>query len=396
LQASKTDYDIISTYLWRVNQLPVIGILGGGQLGRMLIQAAINYNLEIHTLDPDPKAPAAGISSGFNCGDFNDYQSVIDFGSDKDLITVEIEHVNTRALYELEQKGKMVFPQPRVLEMIQDKGLQKQFFEKHGIPSAPFRLIEKSSDFNAVPDDFFPCFQKLRKSGYDGKGVQHLRSAQDLEKAFDAPSVIEKAIDIDREISVIVAANGKGEIKAFPLVDMVFHPEANLVEFLSSPSALDDKLQREATDLALRIAQLTGIRGLLAVEMFADKYGQILVNELAPRPHNSGHQSIEGNCVSQFEQHLRAILGWPLGNTAVIQPSVMLNLLGEPGFEGPAVYSGLEEIIAVSGVYVHLYGKKFTRPYRKMGHITVTGDSVAEAMEKAQKVKNTIRVISAS
>jgi 5-(carboxyamino)imidazole ribonucleotide synthase len=377
-------------------RLPVIGILGGGQLGRMLIQAGINYNLEIHTLDPDPKAPASSISSGFTCGNFNDYQTVIDFGRDKDLITVEIEHVNTKALRELEGQGKQVFPQASVLEMIQDKGLQKQFFERYGIPTAPFIMAENDDERNSVPEEFFPCFQKLRKSGYDGKGVQYIRTRADLEKAFDEPSLMEKAIDIEREISVIVASNGKGDIKAFPLVDMLFHPEANLVEFLSSPSELNEIMQEEAIQLAIRLASLTGIRGLMAVEMFAGKDGKILVNELAPRPHNSGHQTIEGNRVSQFDQHLRAILGWPLGDTGIVQPSVMLNLLGEPGYDGKAEYAGLQEAISLPGVYVHLYGKNFTRPFRKMGHITVTASTLDEAKEKARVVKNLFKVISGS
>lgn len=377
-------------------QTAKIGILGGGQLGRMLIQAGINYHLDIHTLDPDPDAPAASISSSFTSSSFNDFKSVLAFGQNKDLITVEIEHVNIEALRELEQQGKQVYPQVAVLEMIQDKGLQKQFFTRHSIPTSPYVLIENSEELEHLPDAFFPCFQKLRKSGYDGKGVQRLQSRADLHKAFDAPSVIEKAIAIEREVSVIVAANGQGEISTFPMVDMLFHPEANLVEFLSCPSELDNSLQHRAEQLARQLAEITGIRGLLAVEMFVTNDGQILINELAPRPHNSGHQSIEGNVVSQFDQHLRAILGWPLGNTAIVKPSVMLNLLGEPGFEGPALYHGFDKIMAMSGVYVHLYGKKNTRAFRKMGHVTVTADTLQEAIRKAKEVKNNIRVISAT
>ena len=387
---------VSGAYLCKVKNashtFPAIGILGGGQLGRMLIQAGINYNLEIHTLDPDGHAPASGLSHSFTCGSFQDYQTVIDFGMTCDLITVEIEHVNIQALKTLEKSGKRVFPQTHILEMIQDKGTQKQYFIEHQIPTAEYLLIEKRSDLVSVPDDFFPCFQKLRTSGYDGKGVQYLRSKSDIELAFDAASVLEKAIPVEKEISVIVAANGKGEIKAFPPVDMLFHPEANLVEFLSSPSTISEAKQQEATQIAVRIAELAGIRGLLAVEMFLTEQGTILVNELAPRPHNSGHQSIEGNAASQFEQHLRAILGWPLADTTVVSPSVMLNLLGEPGFDGPAYYEGLEEVLRIPGVNIHLYGKKYTRPYRKMGHVTVVAPKLDGAIDKARIVRNTLKV----
>ena len=376
------------------NRLPKIGILGAGQLGRMLIQAGINYNLELHSLDPDSHAPAAGISSSFKKGSFDDYDVVLDFGKDKDLITVEIEHVNTAALKKLEQDGKMVFPQPDILETIQDKGLQKEFFSTNGFPTSPYMLIEKATDLNELADDWFPCFQKSRKSGYDGKGVKYIASRKEIHEAFDVPSVIEKAVRIKKEVSVLVASNGHGQISTFPVVDMLFHPTANLVEFLSSPSEVEESLQEEATKLAKEIALKIGIRGLLAVELFIDQDNHILVNELAPRPHNSGHHTIEGNRVSQFDQHLRAILGWPLGDTTALMPSVMVNILGEPGYDGVAIYKGLEEIVALPGVYVHLYGKQNTKPFRKMGHVTITNASREEAIKIARKVQSTLKVVS--
>lgn len=371
-----------------------LGILGGGQLGRMLIQAGINYDLEIHSLDPDPEAPASTISSSFRNGSFNDYETVLEFGKDKDIITVEIENVNTSALKKLELDGKKVFPQSHVLDTIKDKGLQKDFFFRSGIPTAAYTLTEKRGDLNLLTDDWFPCFQKLRTTGYDGKGVKSLKSRNDIAIAFDEPSVIEKAVDIKKEIAVLVASNGKGEIKTFPPVDMLFHPDANLVEFLSSPSTLEKSILEEASNIACSIAEKIQIQGLLAVEFFVNKQNQILVNELAPRPHNSGHHTIEANRVSQFDQHLRAILGWPLGDTSPISPSVMINILGEPGYNGRAIYQGLEEIISYPGVYVHLYGKKITKAFRKMGHVTITHENLEEAIQIAKKIQVKLKVIS--
>lgn len=368
-----------------------LGILGGGQLGRMLIQKAIDYNINVNVLDPDPDAPCKHICNEFTVGSLNDYQKVYDFGKKTDLLTIEIEKVNVDALEKLEEEGVLVYPQSRIIRLIQDKGLQKEFFRQNNIPTAPFHLISSVNDLKEAAFAY-PYVQKLRKDGYDGRGVQMIRSEKDLSHAFTAPSLIEQLIDFEKEIAVIVARNASGEIKTFPCVEMEFNPDANLVEFLISPSTLSAEIQKKADDLAVKIAESLRITGLLAVEMFLTKDGEILINELAPRPHNSGHQSIEGNYTSQFEQHLRAILDLPLGDTRCQGHAVMINLLGEKGFEGLAEYEGLKDILKIEGVYVHLYGKKFTKPFRKMGHVTVIDDSREQAIKKAHFIKETIKV----
>lgn len=369
-----------------------IGVLGGGQLGRMLIQSAVNYNLYICVLDPDAQAPCRAIASEFTKGSLLDYDTVYKFGKDKDIITIEIENVNVEALKALEKEGKKVFPQPHVIETIQDKGLQKMLYQRNNIPSADFFLTENKDQISKYKD-FFPFFQKLRKGGYDGKGVVKLGHPHKIEHAFDAPSVLERLVDFEKEISVIVARNESGEAKCFPVVECEFNEEANLVEFLFSPASIKKTLEKEAYAIALKVAEKLGIIGILAVEMFVTKDGQILVNEVAPRPHNSGHHTIEGNATSQFEQHLRAILNLPLGDTAIVKPGVMVNLLGEKGFEGPAKYEGLQDIIKFKGVYVHLYGKATTKSFRKMGHVTVVDDDLTAAKKKAVMVKDTVKVV---
>ncbi len=369
-----------------------LGILGGGQLGRMLIQEAINYNVTTRVLDPDPEAPCKNLCDQFVVGSLTDYDTVYHFGKGADLITIEIEKVNVDALQKLEEEGVLVYPQARVIRLIQDKGLQKEFFKQNDIPSAPFRLISSASQLqeSGFP---FPYIQKLRKDGYDGRGVMKITSEEDLQNAFTAPSLIEEMIDFEKEISVIVARNENGAVKAFPLVEMEFNAQANLVEFLISPSTFSAEIQSEAERLAIKVAEDLRITGLLAVEMFLTRDGQILVNEVAPRPHNSGHQSIEGNYTSQFEQHLRAIFNLPLGDTRTIQHAVMINLLGEPGYEGPAEYEGLSEVMKLEGVYIHLYGKKITKPFRKMGHVTIVDEDREKAIEKARFVQQTLKVI---
>jgi len=368
-----------------------LGILGGGQLGRMLIQEAINYNITTQVLDPDPDAPCKNLCDQFITGSLTDYDTVYNFGKKVDLITIEIEKVNVDALQKLEDEGVLVFPQARVIRLIQDKGLQKEFFKQNDIPSAPFRLI--SSKENLAEAGFnYPYIQKLRKDGYDGRGVMKINSESDLSNAFKAPSLIEELIDFEKEISVIVARNENGQVKTFPLVEMEFNPEANLVEFLISPSTLSSTIQQKAEELAKRVAECLRITGILAVEMFLTRDGEILVNEVAPRPHNSGHQSIEGNYTSQFEQHLRAIFNLPLGDTRIINHAVMINLLGEPGFEGLAEYEGLVDVLKLDGVYVHLYGKKITKPFRKMGHVTIVDADREKAIEKARFVQQTLKV----
>lgn len=370
-----------------------LGILGGGQLGRMLIQEAINYNLATLVLDPDPDAPCKNIANKFECGSITDFDTVYNFGKKADIITIEIEKVNIDALEQLEKEGKLVFPQSRVIRLIQDKGVQKQFFKENDIPTAPFQLVNSREEMSNSSFSF-PYILKQRKDGYDGKGVMKINSQADLENAFESPSLIEELIDFEKEIAVIVARNANGDMKTFPMVEMEFNAEANLVEFLISPSTYPESLQQRAEKIALNIASALNITGLLAVEMFVTKNGEILVNELAPRPHNSGHQTIEGNYVSQFEQHLRAIFNLPLGDTRAISNAVMINLLGEKGHEGTAKYDGLEKIMAIDGVYVHLYGKKYTKPFRKMGHVTVVDQNREHAIEKARYVQQTLKVVS--
>lgn len=370
-----------------------LGILGGGQLGRMLIQQAINYNVTVKVLDPDREAPCRKLCDEFTVGSLGDYETVYKFGKKVDLLTIEIEKVNVDALEQLEKEGVMVYPQPRIIRLIQDKGLQKQFFKENDIPTAEFQVISSADQLknSSIP---FPYIQKLRKDGYDGKGVYKVVDESYLHNAFTAPSIIERWVDFQKEIAVIVARNENGEVKTFPMVEMEFNPQANLVEFLISPSTLPFEVQQEAELIAKKIAETLKIVGLLAVEMFLDKSGRILVNELAPRPHNSGHQSIEGNVVSQFEQHLRAIFNQPLGDTTCISNAIMVNVLGEAGYEGPAVYQGIEKILKQPGVYVHLYGKALTKPFRKMGHVTIVDADRERAIEKARFVQQTLKVVS--
>ncbi len=369
-----------------------IGILGGGQLGRMLIQNAVNYNLNISILDPDKNAPCKDLVKTFVNGSLTDYNTVYKFGKDKDLITIEIENVNIEALKKLEQEGKQVYPQPHIIEMIQDKGLQKMFYQRNDIPSPDFFLTESKEQI-AKYATFFPFFQKLRKGGYDGRGVVKLVSPHHLEKAFEEPSVLERLVDFEKELSVVVARNKNGEVKCFPVVECEFNPQANLVEFLFSPANIKKNIEKDAIAIAAQIVEKLELVGILAVELFLTKDGKILVNEIAPRVHNSGHHTIEANITSQFEQHWRAILNLPLGDSAIVKPGVMINLLGDFGHEGPAVYEGLEDIMKFSGVYVHLYGKLQTKPFRKMGHITIVDDDITKAKQKAKLVKNLIRVI---
>lgn len=369
-----------------------LGMIGGGQLGRMFIQESTNFDVQVHVLDPDENAPCKTLASSFTKGSLTDYDAVLKFGADKDVITVEIENINIEALEVLEKQGKKVFPQPNVLRIIQDKGLQKEFYKQHKIPTADFFLIQNETEIKDYISSF-PLMQKMRKGGYDGKGVQPLREVSDLSKVFSVPSILEKMIPFEKELSVIVARNEKGETAVYPTVECEFNPVANLVEFLFSPASVSEKVEEEARKIAIDVIEKLGMVGLLAVEFFLLKDGSLLVNEIAPRPHNSGHHTIECNVTSQFEQHMRSILNLPLGSTRILQNGVMINLLGEEGYEGSAFYQGLEEVIAIEGVKVHLYGKEFTKSFRKMGHITVGNPSLDEAKLIARKVQNMIKII---
>jgi len=369
-----------------------IGLLGGGQLGRMLIQEAIDLDVEIHCLENDINAPCAKIAHGFTNGSITDKQTVLDFGAAFDLITVEIENVSIEALYELEGLGKKVYPQPRVLELIRDKGVQKEFYKTHQIPTADFQLITDANGLTAPME--FPFVQKMRVGGYDGKGVKIIRSQMDWDKRFTAPSVIEAMIPFEKELSVIVARNEAGEVKTFDAVECEFNSEANLVEFQFSPAAISKAIEAKAQEIATQVISKLNMVGLLAVEFFLTKTGELLVNEIAPRPHNSGHHTIECCYTSQFAQHLRSILNLPLGDTGLIIPGAMLNILGAPGHEGPALYEGLEDVLSLSGVYVHLYGKSHTKPFRKMGHVTLLGKDLQEIKVKVEVVKNKVKCVS--
>jgi 5-(carboxyamino)imidazole ribonucleotide synthase len=369
-----------------------IGLLGGGQLGRMILQNAINFNLNISVLDADKNAPCKHLVKTFTCGSLTDYDTVYDFGKDKDLLTIEIENVNIDALKQLEKEGKKVFPQPHIIELIQDKGLQKMFYQRNNIASAEFFLVESKAQIPKYAN-YFPFFQKLRKGGYDGKGVTKLVNQHYLEKAFDEPSVLERLVDFDKELSVIVARSESGEVKCFPVVECEFNSEANLVEFLFCPASIKKAVEKEAQHIATYLAEKLGIVGLLAVEFFLTKDGKLLVNEIAPRPHNSGHHTIEANITSQFEQYLRSILNLPLGDTASLKAGVMVNLLGDFGYEGNAIYQGIEDVLKFSGVHIHLYGKEKTKPFRKMGHVTIIDDDILKAKQKAKIVKHTLKII---
>ncbi|MCB9020594.1 MAG: 5-(carboxyamino)imidazole ribonucleotide synthase [Chitinophagales bacterium] len=370
-------------------------ILGGGQLGKMLIEAASDWNIRCHVLDPDPDCSCSRLAWQFTCGSFKDYDAVMAFCAEAHYITIEIEHVNTDALRDLKAQGKKVFPDPDMLDIIKDKGKQKSFYVEHGIPTSPFTLYDDADAIRqavASGTRTLPFVQKSCTAGYDGKGVQVVRTKDDLDKLLPGASLAEELIPFEKELAVIVARSTNGDTKAFPAVEMEFHPTANLVEFLLSPAHINSELEQKAQQLAVRTIEAMNLYGVLAVEMFLTADGDILVNEVAPRPHNSGHHTIEANITSQYQQLLRSIFGLPLGSTALSTTSMMVNLLGEDGYTGEAIYEGLPECLAMEGVYVHLYGKKITKPFRKMGHVTIVDSDAAKAREKANFVKDNLKI----
>jgi 5-(carboxyamino)imidazole ribonucleotide synthase len=372
-----------------------LGILGGGQLGRMLAQAALPLDIEIHILDPDPLCSAAGVAHRFVCGDFRDPDVVKEFAKDVDGLTVEIENVAVEALAELRDQGLAVWPQPEVLALIRDKGLQKEHYARHGLATMPFDLYENAAEIlQAVESQKrpLPFVQKTRTAGYDGQGVRVIRTVEDLSKVMDAPSMVEDLCEVKHEVAVIVARRPSGEIAVYDPIEMVFDPRANLIDHLVYPAALSQEICDQARELALKTAQSFGIAGLLAVELFVDQMGRVILNEVAPRPHNSGHQTIEGSVTSQYTQHLRAVFDLPLGSTAVAQPAVMVNILGDEKTSGMAYWKGIESALEIPGVSVHLYGKKQTRPYRKMGHLTVVASTMDQALENAEKARRLLSV----
>lgn len=368
-----------------------IGVLGGGQLGRMMIQAAVDLDVRVEVMDPSPDAPCSYLTHRFVCADLNDADAVFEFGKRLDVITIEIENVSVEGLKRLEESGVRVVPKPNHIELIQDKGVQKQFFEDNDIATSEFKLVEAGGDISSFG---FPVVQKLRKGGYDGRGVVILKSEEDaVSKRFDEPSLIEQAVDIDKELSVIVARGVDGEITSYPVVESVFNPVANLVSSLIAPAEIDSATETRARDLAMKVVDSMEFEGLMAVELFLNTEGEILVNEVAPRTHNSGHHTIEGNRTSQFSQHLRTVANFPLGSTAKLHNAAgMINLLGDDGAYGAPVYEGLGAAIEMEGVNPHLYGKSQVKPHRKMGHITVTGSNMEEVQNKLLKLQSSVRV----
>ena len=361
-------------------------------MGRMLCQAALDLPVRTRVLDPDPHAPAARCCDEFVVGNFADEAAVLAFGAGCDVLTIEIEHVSVAALQTLQAQGKAVYPDPAALAIIQDKGAQKAFYQAHNLPTAPYRLTDSRAAL-AQHLDFLPAFQKLRRGGYDGNGVCALPDAAALATAFDAPSVLEAHVECALELAVVCARAVSGEVRAFPVVEMVFDPRTNLVTALAAPARVSADVAARATDLALRTCEAFGTVGLLAVELFLTPAGELLVNEVAPRPHNSGHHTMEANFVSQFQQHLRAVLGLPLADTTPRAAAAMMNLLGAAdGGDGPAVVHGLAAALALPGVAVHLYGKARTRPHRKMGHLTAVAATLDEATALAARAAGLLRI----
>lgn len=372
-----------------------LGIIAGGQLGKMLALAASNWDIKTFILDPDAQCPAASCSSVFVKGNYLNFDDVYNFGKKVDMITFEIENVNTEALKKLKQEGLKIYPNPETLELIKDKGRQKEFYLKHNIPSAFFELYKSKQEIITAIENGelrFPFVQKLRTGGYDGKGVAAIKTNIDVVNLLEGESVIEESINIKKEISIIAARNNHGEIKCFPPVEMEFNPTANLVEKLICPASIEESISTEAMQLVVKIISSLNFCGLLAVEVFVDNQNKVWINEIAPRPHNSGHHTIESAITSQYEQLLRAIFNFPLGSTHLKSPAVMINLLGEQGYEGKVKYEGLTEAMAVEGVKIHLYGKKITKPFRKMGHVTILSHSIEEAMKNAEIVKQKLKI----
>ena len=370
-----------------------VGILGGGQLGRMLLQAAANYVVETSVLENDENCPAAHLCHHFVRGDIRDFETVYRFGKDLDALTMEIESVNVEALEKLEAEGVKIYPRPSAIKTIKNKITQKEFYKSNKIPTADFRVTNDISDLKNYTD-FIPAVHKIGMGGYDGRGVQVLPSEKDFDKGFNAPSVLEKMVDIKKEIALIVAMNNKGETAFFPPVEMIFDQVLNLLDYQLSPARISDEIFWKAEAIALKLVKALESPGLFAIEMFIDKRNEVYVNETAPRVHNSGHHTIEANYCSQYDMLWRIILDYPLGNTDPILPSSIVNLLGAEGYTGEAKYEGLEEVLKMDNVFVHLYGKTQTKPGRKMGHVTILSKEYQELTYKAHKIKNTIKVIS--
>lgn len=372
-----------------------VGILGGGQLGRMLLQAAANYPVETYLMESDETSPAAHLCHHFTKGDIRSFDDVYQFGKGLDALTIEIESVNEEALDKLESEGVKIYPKPAALRTIKNKITQKQFYAANSIPTSEFVVTANREDLRGRTD-FLPAVHKLGMGGYDGRGVQVIRTAEDLEKGFDAPGVLEKLILIDKEIAQIIAVNAKGETAIYPPVDMVFDARLNLLDYQISPADVPQSILWKIEAISMRVVKELKSPGLFAVELFVTKSGDVYVNETAPRVHNSGHHTIEANYSSQFDMLWRVILGYPLGNTDAILPGAIVNLLGSEGCEGEAHYDGLDEVLQMDNVFVHIYGKKETKAGRKMGHVTIISREKQDLVYKAHKIKNTLKVITKS
>ena len=374
-----------------------LGVLGGGQLGRMLLTETQKFDIYTSILDSSPEAPCAQICNEFHQGNLLDFETVYNFGKQVDLLTIEIENVNIDALDRLEKEGLSIYPSPKSIRIIQNKATQKNFYNDKNIPTAPFfhyAYLEelKHSYHNNIIE--FPFVWKAARFGYDGTGVKIVRTFEDLENLPQGECIVENLIPFKNELAVIVARNSSGEVTSYPVVEMEFHPEANQVEYVICPARIDDSIAKKAREIALKVADAFNFVGLLAVEMFRTEEDTILVNEVAPRTHNSGHYSIEASYTNQFEQHLRSILNLPLGNTDSKVGGIMVNLVGAEGYTGEVVYENIDKILQIDGVTPHIYGKKITKPFRKMGHVTIVNKDINEARKVAQQVKKIIKVIS--
>ncbi len=367
-----------------------IGILGGGQLGRMLLQAAANYPVETFVMENDNECPASHLCHHFTKGDIKNFEAVYNFGKGLDAITIEIENVNVEALEKLETEGIKIFPKPSVLKTIKNKILQKQYYHQHQIPTAEFIITHEQAEL-LMQEKFLPAVHKLGEGGYDGRGVEIIKTLEDVEKGFNAPAVLEKLIPIQKEIAQMIAVNEKGEVALYPPVEMLFDPQLNLLDYQLCPAEIPTQTLYKVEAIAMAVVRNFNSPGIFAVEMFVDKSGDVLVNETAPRVHNSGHHTIEAHYSSQFDMLWRIILGYPLGNTEAILPSIMVNIIGAEGFNGNVKYEGLEEVLNIENTFVHLYGKKQTKPGRKMGHVTILSMEKQDLLHKSNKVKQLLK-----
>ena len=373
-----------------------LGILGGGQLGKMLLTETRKFDITTKVLDPSPDAPCRIACNTFVQGNLTDFNTVYNFGKDVEVLTIEIENVNVEALEKLQTEGVKVYPSPQTIKNIQNKATQKQFYATHGIPTAPFQVFQNTESLKKAINEqqlTLPFVWKSARFGYDGNGVKIVRQLTDLNLLPNDQCIAESLVPFKKELAVIVARNAKGQVRTYPVVEMEFHPEANQVEYVLCPARIEEAVAQKARTIAIQVAQAFELGGLLAGELFQTENDEILVNEVAPRPHNSGHYSIEAAYTNQFEQHLRAILNLPLGSTESKVAGVMVNLVGAEGYQGKVVYENIEQIMAMEGVTPHIYGKKETRPFRKMGHVTIVNPNINKARQIAEQVKNTIRVI---